>query len=399
MKQLSYCISELTSEQDKSFFMEMIPYVSEQVVSAQRMVDVIIIECVENSRQEEVLRKLDLLKELSGSKSIGNTDNITTKIILDKRDVETINNSPIMDLLIESGSAVEVDKGMYGYSGIFLNVLNYFYLKVKEFSKQVFKANEFKFPILFPIKSFEQGGYFETFPHHIMFQTILKSDIEVLNEFSKEKADKEKILLNNMSRARHVIKNAACGPIYPSLEGKKIDVDEAPLVYFVMDKCFREEASNVFELARLNEFSMAEIVFLGTDAQVRNGIGQARQLWDFWLECFGLNCVIETANDSFFAGNYKKLKLFQLLGDAKLEYRLLLPHNSNYIASSSINFHRTHFSKKYNITTHEGYCQTACIAFGLERLAYAFLCQKGINPEAWDEGSKNEIGKYVDIHN
>lgn len=42
------------------------------------------------------------------------------------------------------------------------------------------------------------------------------------------------------------------------------------------------------------------------------------------------------------------------------------------IAVGSANFHRTHFSKPYNIRLDNGnYAYSACFAFGVERLTYA----------------------------
>ena len=106
-----------------------------------------------------------------------------------------------------------------------------------------------------------------------------------------------------------------------------------------------------------------------------------------------INCRIETANDSFFASSYKKLKIFQLMGDSKQEFRMYQPGSGTYCAVSSANAHRTHFSKEYNITNDKGYCYTACLAFGVERLAYSLLCQKGLDVSKWDEKTRKEILK------
>jgi seryl-tRNA synthetase len=228
-----------------------------------------------------------------------------------------------------------------------------------------------------------------------MFQTVMKNDIKIMEMFSKY-GTKDKTIFNNMKRPDLILRNAACVPIYPFLENTVID-DAKPKCFLVSGKCFRNEGSNVFELARLNEFYMKEYVFIGTPEQTKTYINKAKELWEYWADVFQLNCKVDTANDSFFASNYKKLRLFQILGDSKQEFRLLLPHKSDYLACSSANFHRTHFTKSYNIKNKSSYCYSSCFAFGVERLAYAFLSQKGIDIDKWDKTSSDELSKYIKL--
>jgi|GEM_PF-284121 len=391
---LSYDISTIKSKDDLTFFEEMLPYVSEYILSYNLQTDYVEVNYTQDNYKKQIISKLDILKDLASKEVITDANKAKTKILLDKTNTKCINNLPIFEELKSNGSLYEFGNGTFGYSGLLLKILDYFYIKTRELGWINFNAIEYKFPILFPIESFKQGGYFETFPHHIMFQSTIKNDIDILNRFSKEGIGENNELLGNMNTSTSVLKNAACGPIYPLISNKVID-NEKPLVYFTVGKCFRNESSNVFELARLNEFTMSEIIFIGTDDQVREGIEKAKELWHFWIDTFNLNCSIETANDSFFAGNYKKLKFFQKIGDSKIEFRLLLPHSNKYIACSSANYHRTHFSKRYNISNADGLCHTACIAFGIERLAYAFLCQHGCDPGKWDKSVLNEIEKYT----
>lgn len=145
---------------------------------------------------------------------------------------------------------------------------------------------------------------------------------------------------------------------------------------------------------------MKEFVFIGVEEDLEYYIEKSKELVRFWIKKFCLNAKCETANDSFFASNYKKLRYFQLIGNSKLEYKILIPNNNEYISCCSANYHRTHFSKAYNIRTYsKNYCYTACFAFGIERLTYAFLSQKGLDINKWDENTINEIKKYTNIEN
>ena len=223
-----------------------------------------------------------------------------------------------------------------------------------------------------------------------MFQTTLNNDISVLDEFSKHGVSDGEIF-KNIVKPDLVLRHAACVPVYPMLEDKVLTPDELPVTTMISGKCFRNEGHNVLEMARVNEFYMKEYVFVGTQEQVQENLEKGRQLWEYWVNLFGLKCRIETANDSFFASNYSKLKIFQMLGDSKRELRILLPASGTECAASSTNVHRTHFTKAHNIKTGDTYCMSGCIAFGIERLTYSLLCQKGLNPSEWDEASRKEV--------
>lgn len=351
---------------------------------------------MEEEFRDEVIEKSHNLIDMIVGGKLGDKV-IPVKTIEDHSDHTVRNNAAIFDELIKIGSVVEICKGVYAYSGIFYKIFKYFDRKINVFGLKMFDdAKEFVFPVLYPIKNFEKGRYFETFPHHIMFQTLMKNDIDILNRFA-EKGTSDPTIFEEMKMPVNVLRNATCVPVYEMLSGQEI-LQNKPRSFIVSGICFRNESDNVFELARLNEFTMKEYVFVGTPKLCTSQIQKAKKLWNFWSECFQLNCKIDTANDSFFASNYKKLKLFQILGDSKQEFKCYLPASDSYIACGSANFHRTHFTKPYNIKTNEGtFCNSACFAFGIERLTYALLSQKGINPEMWDDATRKEISTYVEL--
>lgn len=391
---LEYDISSVQGEENRRFFGEMLPYVSEHILSFSIKEGKVEVEYGSELYAGEIRAKLDILRDFASRTLMDAGESLAAKVLLDRRDVRTRNSIPIFEELKERGELREIGPGTFAYAGLMLNLLRYFHLKTWELGADI-GAVEVEFPVLFPLEQFQRGGYFETFPHHIMFQSTIRNDIEVLERFTRGGVDAS--LLKEMKQAHNVLRNAACGPIYPMLANSEIDT-AAPRIFFVIGKCFRNEATHVFELARMNEFTMSELVFIGTDAQVREGIQQVQErLWNFWIETFELNCSIETANDSFFGGSHNKLRLFQLLGDAKQELRLLLPQHEQSIACSSANFHRTHFTKKYGIRNQDGFCHTGCIAFGIERLAYAFLSQHGCDPTQWPSRIAEEIYAYKDL--
>lgn len=374
---------------DINFFLDMIPYISRHIEEIRRGEDGVEILYSED-HQEEVLASLTRLENMIGEGKFAKKD-VKPTILEDFTDVPMQNTENIFEELLARGIIRKITEGVYAYSDIFLKVFRYFDRKIEENGfKQFPGIREYEFPVLYPLESYQTGGYFESFPHHIMFQSLMKNDIEVIDRFAQKGVEKE-TLGNDMQTPVNVLRHAACVPVYEFLKNQIISPD-TPEIYLVSGKCFRNEAGNVKELARLNEFFMKEYVFVGTAEQCEESVKKAKRLWLEWIRVFGLNCRISTATDSFFASNYKKLKLFQILGNSKQEFQVCLPGSDMFSSCGSVNFHRTHFTKPYNIRSSEdSYCYSACCAFGIDRLSYALLSQKGLDPDRWDQETYDEI--------
>lgn len=390
MKTIEYSTSEINAS-DVNVFTDMLAYVSEYIFKITRENGRVLLD-IEDTKEDEVLDKIAQLRKTMELDEVKKGREVTTKVLVDKRSNVPLNTDNIFSKLVESGSVVKMTDGAYAYTGLFLQVYRYFCRKIDEFGKKHFNGiQEFEESVLYPVKEYETGHYFESFPHHIMFQTTMKSDAELLERFSKNGTNDSTIFSNdNMKRPENVVRHAACVPIYPMLKDAYIPAD-SPKYYLISGECFRNEGANVYELARLNEFYMKEFVCIGTLEQTLDMIKSARALWEEWIDTFNLNCTIETANDSFFASNYKKLKIFQILGDSKQEFRVYIPDGNFFCAVSSSNVHRTHFTKTYNIHNDNSFCQSSCFAFGIERLSYALLSQKGVDIDKWDEATRKEI--------
>lgn len=393
----TYCYKlENVRESDRNFFVDMLSYISECITDIKCLSDAVEIE-YEGTDEAHIRESMEKLVDMINVKLSKMDDKVAVKTLEDHTECSTINIDDVFEEMLDKGIVREISSGAYAYSGIFLKVFKYFSKKIEEQMDIIFpeyEKIEMEVPTLTPIADYNEGKYFESFPHHIMFQTTMKNDIDVIDEFSKNGIQDESFF-TNIRPPKNVMRTAACVPVYPSLRGKRIAGAE-PKCVLVSGKCFRNEGINVTELSRLNEFYMKEYVFIGTPDQAKSCIERACALWSFWADKFKLNCKIETANDSFFASNYKKLQLFQLIGDSKREFKWLVPGSKNYISCSSANFHRTHFTKVYDIKTKESgaYCHTSCFAFGIERLAYALLSQKGLDTSKWDKETYEEINKY-----
>jgi hypothetical protein len=93
---------------------------------------------------------------------------------------------------------------------------------------------------------------------------------------------------------------------------------------------------------------------------------------------------IRTASDPFFIAPDAMAKTyFQISAETKYEVSLVLPGDAR-LAAGSLNYHTDFFGKVFNVTVDgHGAMHSVCIAFGLERWVYAFLCQHGEDPARW----------------
>jgi seryl-tRNA synthetase len=172
---------------------------------------------------------------------------------------------------------------------------------------------------------------------------------------------------------------AACYPIYPTAtgtlpaEGRTID-----LRTFV----FRHEPSD--DPARMQTFRQREYVRIGTPAQ-------ALEHRNYWLERgqemlrgVGLEVEAVVANDPFFGRGGRVMAATQR--EQTLKYELVFPIASEEkpTAITSCNYHLDHFGLAFGIRTADGeVAHTACIGFGLERIALALFKKHGFDTAQW----------------
>ena len=153
------------------------------------------------------------------------------------------------------------------------------------------------------------------------------------------------------------------------------------VVATAVGNCFRYEAINLTSLERLWNFTMREVIFVGAKDFVLENREIARQRMATVFEQIGLAYRVESANDPFFIGEFRKQAAFQSAFQLKFEIRARLPFKDSTLAVGSYNYHQDFFGRSLNITLPDGSpAHTGCVAFGLERMAFAFLAQFGLDP-------------------
>jgi hypothetical protein len=181
------------------------------------------------------------------------------------------------------------------------------------------------------------------------------------------------------SEQRACLSPAACLPLYPVVGRTGL---KRRSVFTSRCDVFRWEGG-VFPhehdpLSRLWEYHVREIVFFGSEPQIQKA--QSRYLTFLkWLgTALNLDCEVTTASDTFFHPESVNLAIYQLIHESKLEFRIRFEKSA--LAVSSFNFHAKHFTHAFHIEQAREDLNSACIGFGLERIAYAFVAATETDP-------------------
>jgi seryl-tRNA synthetase len=238
---------------------------------------------------------------------------------------------------------------------------------------------------LIPARYLERVNYFRAFPHSLTFATHLREDLDVIDRFSQLAACDHSGLqapAESFAQIQALLSPAVCYHLYFTLADKPLPGGQVAAT--AVGNCFRYEAINLTSLERMWNFSMREVIFVGPKDFVLENREIARQRMHRVFERIGLAYRVESANDPFFIGEFRKQAAFQSAFQLKFEIRASLPYKNATLAVGSYNYHQDFFGRSLNITLPDGSpVHTGCVAFGLERMAFAFLSQYGLDPAHW----------------
>ncbi|MEU0821373.1 aminoacyl--tRNA ligase-related protein [Streptomyces mirabilis] len=165
-----------------------------------------------------------------------------------------------------------------------------------------------------------------------------------------------------------VLTPAACYHVYPRLAGTRVD---EPLRFGLEAYCYRHEATS--EAGRLRSFRMKELVYIGSPEACQAWRDRWRERIADWLAGLGLDVRTEVATDPFFGPGARLMKASQVQQTLKLEFTAPVAQG-RWQAIASANCHKDHFGEVFGITLAGGdLAHTACVAFGLERIALALV--------------------------
>lgn len=275
--------------------------------------------------------------------------------------------------------------GVYGRSGIFEGVIEHFERLVTRIGSDQ-HATVMRFPPVLSRAAYERTDHIETMPH------LLGS----VHSFAGQEADHSALVralhegadwARNLAATDLVLVPAACYPLYPTLTGT---LPRGGCTVDLRTFVFRREPSD--DPARMQTFRQREYVRVGTAEE-------AVQHRDEWLRraqelhsSLGLAVRTELANDPFFGRGGRVMKATQR--EQALKYELVVPITSDEQPTSitSSNCHLDHFGLAFDIRTADGeVAHSACVGFGLERVALALFRTHGMDPDSWPAEVKGAL--------
>ena len=348
--------------------------------------------------QDEQLVAIDITsaQPIAGDELAGKINTVVVTDIMDQRPVEqkvvwqAAHSRAIQDdlytQLVERGIAAELGEGQICVGEPFITLMNYFDARLRRIALEVLPGQEYQYPTLIPTAVLDRCGYFNSFPQFLLFVTRLHSDIDVYQAFLesyKQTGDVRAFALDSCRNLDYCLPPTMCFHTYHHFRDRQLGVDQN-LVVTARGKSFRFESRYAHTLERLWDFTIREIVFIGS----RDFVLTSRET--FMQHCFALMDELqlsghcEVANDPFFGNQETAARIWaQKVLELKYELRLKVAAERT-IAVGSFNVHEEFFGQNFNIRSDaESWVRTGCVGFGLERLVYAFLCQYGLDQRDW----------------
>jgi seryl-tRNA synthetase len=283
-------------------------------------------------------------------------------------------------LLIPSGVP-----GVYGRGGVFEHVIEQFERLVTAAGRHL-NPEVMRFPPIFNRAHYCRINHIHNFPDLLGSVHAFTGGEREHRAMVRRFQDGED-WTGDLEPAEVMLIPAACYPLYPTATGA---LPEGGRVVDLRSFVFRHEPSS--DPARMQIFRQREFVRLGTAEQ-------AMAHRDDWIERgaallrgLGLPVEVVVANDPFFGRGGRLAKATQR--EQALKYELVVPIASaeKPTAITSCNAHLDYFGLAFDITGPDGApAHTACIGFGLERVALALFKTHGLDPGRWPPSVRDRL--------
>jgi seryl-tRNA synthetase len=303
-----------------------------------------------------------------------------------RREAERDYPADTFDRLVADGVATIAGEGQVALGEPLLSLMDDLDRVVRRIVVDEFGGREYRYPTLIPLAALDRCGYLTSFPQYAMFATRLRSDVDNYRAFLDRMGDDgtpvgERIL-PHCGGVDYCLPPTMCYHTFHQLTGTELPAGTK--VVTARGKSFRHEARYHRGLARLWDFTIREIVFLGTRDEVLDArsrfLARALELAD----ALGVSGRCEVASDPFFANVDSGVRATsQRLLELKYELQLdLAPGDA--VSVASFNFHEQFFGDAFELRLPGGDTPfSGCVGFGLERFAFALVCQHGTDPAAW----------------
>ncbi len=159
-----------------------------------------------------------------------------------------------------------------------------------------------------------------------------------------------------------------------------------------MSFVFRNEPSD--DPTRLQVFRLREFVLAGDARGLPHSLADAGSS-AAWISCGSLGLPVEAqaANDPFFGRDRPHAGRNQRDQELKIELLVPICSEEQLTACASCNYHQDHFGRAFDIRTADGEpAHSACVGFGLERIALALFRHHGFRTGSWPGAVRRQLG-------
>jgi seryl-tRNA synthetase len=303
-----------------------------------------------------------------------------------------------LPVLLKAHEVIAEGPGFFGLGPMLSALIDLFERELMTVAS-AFNAVPFRFPALIAPAYMEKVQYFKNFPHSLTFATHLRENILNIENFSAEATTESGRISADptmYARVPAMLSPTVCHHLYYFLSGKKVPNDG--IAATACGHCFRYESSNMVSLERLWNFTMREIIFVGSEEFVRGRLADLQVSVRAILEKFQLSHKLMTANDPFFVGTFRDQVAYQAAFELKYEVQAALPFKQDAVAIGSFNRHGDFFGRSLDIGLQDGEpAHTGCFGIGFERMAYAFVAQHTTNTDHWPEEIRDELAAVRQI--
>lgn len=280
-----------------------------------------------------------------------------------------------IDALVASGALRVTGAGQVALAGVALEVLDAVDRTVVGWARSL-GASEQRYPSLIDAATLERAGRIDDVTRIVpsLPPAALGTGV-VRNDGVSSPAEPP-------PGATHALAPAVCYHAYPGWGGRTLGA--APEVLTAVGRCYRHEDGNYVPLERLWDFTMREIIVVGTRDQVESCRRTLIERVGELVTHLDLDASIEPATDPFFAAGDEGRKLMQQAAALKHELRLAVDATGRRVAAASFNHHADYFGTRFDfrLTTGDA-AHSGCVAFGLERWVLAVMAQHGTGESEW----------------
>ena len=280
--------------------------------------------------------------------------------------------------LLDAGLLVSCGvPGVYGLSGTFEDVIERFERYVTRMGEHL-KPEVVRFPPILNRQNYLKTNHIETFPNLMgSVHSFLGTEREV-PEFARKKIEGED-WSRDLGATEVMMVPAACYPLYPTATGT---LPKGGRTVDLRAFVFRHEPSP--DPARMQIFRQREFVRLGTPEEALSHRDYWLKRGEEMLRAVGLDVTAVVANDPFFGRGGRVMAATQREQTLKFELVVPVASTEKPTAVTSSNYHLDYFGKTFDIKTADGaVAHTACVGFGLERIALALFKKHGFLPMKW----------------